>query len=76
MYKKFFKKLIVKCVRRAAGVALAMIPASVVITQVDWRAIWLSAATAVVMTIFEDFSKFPMEKRQKVTKSNKKSDKK
>lgn len=82
MYKDFLKKLAVKAIRRAAGVAMAMIPASLTITDVDWRAIWLSAVTAAVLTVLADFSKFPMpkaskktKKGQKVTKSDKKDEK-
>lgn len=75
MYKKFLKKLAVKAIQRAAGVAMAMIPASIAITDVDWRAIWLSAVTAVFMTIFEEFSKFPMDKGPKKAQKGEKEQK-
>ena len=76
MYRDFLKKMAVKAIRRAAGVAVAMIPASLTIIDVDWRAIWLSAATAAILTILGDFSKFPMPKAPEKAKKSQKSDKK
>lgn len=59
MNKKWFKAASVRALKTVAQTALAMIPAAVMITEVDWVVVGGTALTAGILSILTSIAGLP-----------------
>lgn len=57
--KKWFKAALIRALRTVAQAALALIPAAVTISQVDWLTVMGSAALAGVVSLITSLAGLP-----------------
>lgn len=57
--KKWFKAALIRALRTVAQAALALIPAAVTISQVDWLTVFGSAALAGVVSLITSLAGLP-----------------